>query len=1307
MALQHMRVMTRVSTTAATSPTSLTAPPLKPSRKVWEGEARECPTMAIVSAAGSLQRHSAGGSDRASIAEQMGLQITALLDSFYMHPSSRTHTQVRSRTLTNLPSGSFPAREVTFRVPKASFHAWGSDSQDPRHGLLLKPHSTKPFRFLLRAVGPWEDESMYPFRAEPYWTSWTKAQPPATRHRAPTLGLAPERGPDAPLGGPSRALSTMSLSGCPVRRPNSRSITRSQSFTGVNTYDKTYRNLAVFSTPGLSRKPSRASRMFTTSAKSNPPPKVPQPERLDEVYEALKRGLQSYLQVHQMDLDSLTRQIKESKRNSRLGFLYELDKQVKMTERYIRRLEFHLSKIEELYEAYCLQRRLREGADKMVKAYTASSASKEAKESLAEANKGYKEYTENMCVLESELENQLGEFHIKMKGLAGFARLCAGDQYEIFMKYGRQRWKLRGRIEMNAKQVWDSEEMVFLPLISDLLSVKVTELKSLANHVVVGSVSCEAKDLFAALPQTVAVDINDLGTIKLSLEVTWSPFDKEDQGSVAGTINKAPTVSKRFSAIFNQSPPDTPSLREQAFYSLPRSLTRRQHCPLLDIFRDTLNQSCSCSDRSPPVQPAANMLRRHEELETGTAWSNSSESSDDSSSPQLPAGGLHKSTHHTVTVKMTPELQLAAAGYSSQQPDKSSCPSSPRHQADNSRGVEKGPATVKPEGEEEDSGKQSPSATVTGGMTNSSTSRRYSRSLSHISESSADGVVLIDRSARQSGEETSVASGISISDIQMEMANKSLDPSSSGDPEVDMSEARSGVIRTDDVTDQQSITEQQEPISSVLTSFSPKTERADTNTLSPVNPHSHQQCNALSDNGDVTYVARRVSVEEDSSDRGGRLEDSGLEDALAAVVSSLDDYRGQFPELQLLEQELKLLQVTLKGRHSPSPSVFSLTVETALGSFDFLNASDWEEEEEEGVVRKSRTGRSLLDRGQDSSSSPTSAASPLTTGCSTLDCSLVVHLKNCSAQLLHLGMFGPLRCGEMYALDRLLREAQVLQIIRRVAKEDPRRIKRPDEVIPQLGLCTGAVSLWQQCVGQGSVYSVSAESFLANLSSLYSRVLHERSSNTADTVFLCLAERVLDQRLPRRGSRDKVTVTLFQLWSYFEANIISDMETHISELAEEVWLVQNLVSCDQDVIVQTLRRPPESSLRREGLQAVAKLLKDPRGKVVASASSVLRSLAAQPRPREQALVCCLELLEDEDTDARVCGCKALACLKAKESIDQLVYLCQTDKDEVREAAKQALLVLGEEGKMAHRHVELSRDGIPRLFAPGSMASTAF
>lgn len=54
--------------------------------------------------------------------------------------------------------------------------------------------------------------------------------------------------------------------------------------------DSLLRNLSPF-TPTVSRKTgSRVSRMFSMSHKS-PPPKVPQPNRLDEVYEALKKGL--------------------------------------------------------------------------------------------------------------------------------------------------------------------------------------------------------------------------------------------------------------------------------------------------------------------------------------------------------------------------------------------------------------------------------------------------------------------------------------------------------------------------------------------------------------------------------------------------------------------------------------------------------------------------------------------------------------------------------------------------------------------------------------------------------------------------------------------------------------------------------------------------------------------------------------------------------------------------------------------------------------------------------------------------------
>ncbi|XP_036417546.1 rho family-interacting cell polarization regulator 1 isoform X2 [Colossoma macropomum] len=1081
-------------------------------------------------------------------------------------------------------------------------------------------------------------------------------------------------------GSPSRAVSTMSLSVRPTRRALARSITRSQSFAGVNSYDKPYRSLSVFSTPACARKtPSRASRMFTLSTKS-PPPKVPQPERLDEVYEALKRGLQSYLQVHQMELDSLNRQMKESKRNSRLGFLYELDKQVKVIERFMRRLEFHLSKIDELYEAYCMQRRLRDGANKMVKAYTASPGSREARESLSEANKGFKEYTESMCMMESELENQLGEFHVKMKGLAGFARLCAGDQYEIFMKYGRQRWKLKGRIEINGKQVWDSEEMVFLPLITEFLSIKVTELKSLANHVVVGNVLCETKDLFAALPQTVAVDINDLGTIKLSLEVTWNPFDKDDQASTASTVNKAPTVNKRFST-YNQSPPDTPSLREQAFY---------------------------------------NMLRRQEEMENGTAWSNSSESSDDSSSPQLSLGLRH--AHKNL---VQPELQTSNPAIEISFTPRESATSTPTRLTNQKEEDE----------EEEERGLEKPRVTTITVTTDAAEKHgmpnghaRYSRSLSHISESSVDAA-LTERPVSECLEPSEVSS-VLVTEHVMDLPVRAepcmvipepLEPVAPRSSICSESSSETALPAVEEACD--SAAESEEPtVPSRASSASCTRSEEDSICISPkTEACSQQNDSGLSRTENLTQAQDTQLLpaqDEKLVDRAVEQETvSGLEEALNAVISSLDDYRGQFPELQVLEQELRLLEEALTGRSRSRSSSVSLTVETALGSFDFLNTSDleYDEEEEEDGERRSVTdsGRGVAEEcvAEDEGCEDRcwdAPSGPLSTGCQALDRTLLVHVHNCSSQLLRLGTFGPLRCGEMYALDRLLREARVLELIRRVTKETAGSADKPEEVVPQLEQCQGAVLLWRQCTDGCSVFSTSTETFLQTLNNTYANRLPERGAGLADTVFLRLVERILERKLPRRGGgTTKESLTVFQFWSYLEAEGVSELDTHIVELAEEVWLVQCLQSGEQDVLLRALKRPPECSLKREGLRAISLLLRDPRGKVCSSASSLLRSLAEQPRHRERALVSCLELLEDESVETRVCGCKALACLKAKESIEQLVYLCRTDKEDVRDAAKQALLVLGEEGKLAHRHVESAQDGVPRLFAPGSMASTAF
>ncbi|KAM7040242.1 rho family-interacting cell polarization regulator 1 isoform 2-T2 [Acridotheres tristis] len=1053
-----------------------------------------------------------------------------------------------------------------------------------------------------------------------------------------------------PKGRPSRSHSTMSLSVRPQRRVLVTKINRSQSFAGVNSSaDRPFRNLSPF-TPTVSRKTgSRVSRMFSMSHKS-PPPKVPQPNRLDEVYEALKKGLTAYLEVHQLELEKLSTQIRESKRNSRLGFLYDLDKQVKSIERFLRRLEFHASKIDELYEAYCIQRRLRDGAHNMVKAYsTGSPGSREARESLAEASKGYKEYTENMCLLENELESQLGEFHIRMKGLAGFARLCAGDQYEIFMKYGRQRWKLRGRIEVNSKQVWDSEEMVFLPLVTEFLSIKVTELKSLANHVVVGNVSCETKDLFAALPQVVAVDINDLGTLKLSLEVTWNPFDKDDQPSAASSVNKASTVNKRFST-YNQSPPDTPSLREQAFY---------------------------------------NMLRRQEELENGTAWSISSESSDDSSSPQLSSSARH-ATHKPI---VQPEVQASAPAIEisfSQQPE----------EADTVLGASG--SSVSPAGSQPEEPSSHKKETVANGHV------PYSRTLSHISEASVDAT------------------------MEVKTVESPWEPAPSTE-DTGMGEQDShpvpGAAVAAAVAGQDRATEAK-PRASVAwaTSCEEAAGRAE-----PV----QSQATAQSDFGTgIPTALAQASAEERPTPTPplptstpevprGKMVDSGLEEAIGLLGSALDDYRGQFPELQPLERELKRLEEMLlqkQGVFLSRASSISLTVEHALESFSFLNTSDMEDSEgseEEPLQDERRAGRPLRsirapsagEMGADDTgmcSGSEASTDPMSTGNEFLDKALVLHLNNCNRLLLKLGTFGPLRCQEMYALDRLLRESQVLEIVCQLTEERAGAASSAADVVQFSTRKEGVLPLWDLCVEVPNVYTCPVERFLQVLSAQYAAPISEQHPGLADAVCVKLVEEVLNRRLPRRpGSAQSEQVTIFQYWSHFESLGALVLDTYMMELAEEALLAQNLNSDDQDVVLRALKRMPEGRLKKEGLKALSLLLVEGNSKVVSAVSAQLRSLAENPRFRQRALVCFLEQLEDEEVQTRVAGCAALGCLKAKESIEQLVYLCQTDKEPVREAAKQSLMLCGEDGKSAHRRLEETLDSLPRIFAPASMASTAF
>ncbi|TMS19069.1 RIPOR family member 3 [Larimichthys crocea] len=347
-------------------------------------------------------------------------------------------------------------------------------------------------------------------------------------------------------------------------------VHRSRSFTGFSSLNGRRRpSSARNSLRSKAMTGGKSPRMHLSPSRSAGSIWSLQPDQVDRVFQALRKGLKEFLEGHQAEMDFLSSQQRETKRNSRLAFLYDLEKEMRALERYIRRLEFQISKVEELYETYCIQWRLCEGAVNMKRAFSLSPSTRASRESLLELNRNHRHSLQDMSVIEGELEILLGALHIKMKGLIGFARLCPGDQYEVVVRLGRQRWRIRGRIESDDTQSWDEEEMIFLPHIHHNFEIKVTEAKGL-GWLLVGMVTCASADFFVVKPQLMLVDITELGTIKLQLEVTWNPFDSTEKMRPLSVSRQS--VSSRKSSVYSWTAPSTPSFTEKYFISMVRDL---------------------------------------------------------------------------------------------------------------------------------------------------------------------------------------------------------------------------------------------------------------------------------------------------------------------------------------------------------------------------------------------------------------------------------------------------------------------------------------------------------------------------------------------------------------------------------------------------------------------------------------------------------------------------------------------------------------------------------------------------------------
>ncbi|KAG7237774.1 hypothetical protein INR49_031787 [Caranx melampygus] len=1052
-------------------------------------------------------------------------------------------------------------------------------------------------------------------------------------------------------------------------------IIRSQSFAGFSTLqERRSRCNSFMGNSAVQKKPqSKPKKPHLSGHKGGSSSREPQPKRLEEVYTALKQGLDEYLEVHQTELDKLMSLMKDMKRNSRLGVLYDLDKQIKTIERYMRRLEFHMSKVDELYEAFCIQSRLREGASRMKQAFSSSPSTKGTKESIAEVNRRYKEYTENMSTFESELENLLGEFHIKMKGLAGFARLCPGDQYEamrtegtvlllvhIFMRYGRQRWKLKGRIEVNSRQSWDGDEMVFMPLITDLINIKVTELKGLATHMLVGSVICETKEL---------------------------PFDVEDLTLSSGNVSKATALQRRVS-VYSQGTPETPTFQDTSFFKWRPYPAERQRLSFLHMLRDTLLEKLR---RSRSFGDLASLRPRPKSsLEVYST---------------LPDDVFENGGCGVAECK---RLSFTFSDTSGSTPSPSPAPSS------------HSPAQSNPE------------ITVTPPeMEPSSTQMLPPRE---------DSIAEEDLEEEEEGSRGSRGTSASLGSDEAEAAE---------DSEWERTESQRNSGSNCDSAAPSLCSD------SHLSTVAPEDVFLDhADELKPVELDTEEA-------GSLTrQLVKRLTSSEivppsgSSTEGGGSLSwagegsraflESSLEEAIHSLLMRLESLTHRCRELQDLEQEVMRLEDLLKCRlpgHRSRSSSLSLTVESALESFDFLNTSDFDDEDtgDDNAVlsiphrglrflmqmeRESGEGQHPEARGhlsealtEDTGVGNSVAGSPLplTTGNENLDVAIVIHLQYCN-HLIQLLTSGVGVWQRRSLLLKLSAQTQLLEELAEISVDRLGAITSAADVLPGLAERPELMTLWSECSGSAGLFHTTLDRVFKHMNQRYTAVLQERHPHSTDTVVGVVVGEMVDRNDlvtshdPRASALSQDVLTVFQFHSYILQHEVQDMETHLLHLAREEVFVKALCSGDFSQCQAEMQVVPVSSLwpKNSTLRALASLLTADDLQVNKAAADYLSSGASRSHFRTRAVECYTQALSEAGVQSQRAACSALSCLQAVESIRAVVALCYSADEELRHVAIETLLTFGEEGRLAYEQLDTVPGEMIRLGARrGNAVTTAF
>ncbi|RXM92617.1 Protein FAM65C [Acipenser ruthenus] len=357
--------------------------------------------------------------------------------------------------------------------------------------------------------------------------------------------------------------------------------------------------------------------------------------------------------------------------------------------------------------------------------------------------------------------------------------------------------------------------------------------------------------------------------------------------------------------------------------------------------------------------------------------------------------------------------------------------------------------------------------------------------------------------------------------------------------------------------------------------------------------------------------------------------------------------------------------------------------EEVLGSFDFLS-TDFNADELSclGSVRVSAFREGILPNlgmlPQGTESRTVTERVPLTTGDSSLDLSLAVHL--CMCKLL---VQNDLYLHKTSSMETLAVEEEVLGSFDFLSTDF-----NADELS-----CLGSVRV-----------SAFREGILPNLGMLpqgtESRTVTERvplttgdsSLDLSLAVHLCMCK-LLVQLLSCSDSSVVQSALLEEL--SLQADVLEkisklSLEKSANEYsARDLQLIEALSCPKRRRALKRLKGKRLSQLQPlpQTLQLLAMLQTDENHKVCRGAAACLCRAAAVKNFRAKAIVYYTAALRDSDVQLQRAACMALKCLKAVESVEQIADLWRSGDEDLRNAAREAVLSFGKKGHIVFLKID--------------------